>query len=80
MKKVFIVAMFRLGLIAMVLFLVGFIAVYLLEVGFEISHGSYHFASTVLTTFLITPLIIVSFLGVVFFNTKIHEYKRTISS
>ena len=79
MKKVFIISMLRLGMVATALFFAGFVMVYLLEVGSEISRGVYNLGLIVLTTLFIGPLIIASFLGVAFFNKKIDRYKEIFS-
>jgi hypothetical protein len=76
MKKVFIISMLRLGMVAMALFFTGFVVVYFLEVEFEISHGAYNLGLLLLTTLFIGPLIITSFIGVAFFNKKIDRYKE----
>lgn len=79
MKKVFIISLLRLGMVAMALFFTGFVMVYLLEVGSELSHGAYNLGLIALTTLFIGPLIITSFLGVAFFNKKIDRYKEIFS-
>ncbi len=80
MKKIFIISMFTLGLVVAALFFIALVVVYFWELGFEISHGPVNFASAVLTTLLIAPMIVASFLGVAFFNTKLEErHKQVIS-
>jgi len=79
MKKLFILSIFRLGLILMTVSLLGLVIVYLLELGFQITHGSSNFVFVVLATMFFTPLIFLSFLGAAFFNKKLAVHKQIAS-
>lgn len=80
MKKLLILSMFRFGLIIMALFTILFGAVFFLEVIFEINHAPANLVITVLISVFLIPMILLSFLGVAFFNSKIEEHKRVIAS
>ena len=80
MKKLVILSMFRFGLIVMALFTIAFGIIFFLELGFEIGHSPSNFVFTVLVSVFLVPLIFFSFLGAVFFSTKIAEHKQMIAS
>ena len=76
MKKLFILSIFRLGLILMAVSLLGLVIIYFLELGFQISHGPSNFVFAVMATILFIPLIFLSFLGAAFFSNKIVEHRQ----